>query len=636
MGAMIFSLRMKPDRNKIYRYALAVFFMIGFHQLAFSQNDSLTIYHKLQGKADKHKVTSWIFDAIFVDPDNIPVEEDSIIIAHSIRSVKITNPYLMYANKPIRSIKVEVLDPFGNSVNDTFKRPSQGIQKVGNQLHLTTREKTIRNLLLFREGDAVDPIRLSESERLLRVAPYINDARIFVKGKETIIKGKKKKVILTDSIDIIVRVHDKWSIEPESNLDINSPNLIVTESNLGGIGHTVYEGVYYDGTRHILGNTGGYGIYNIQRSYINSALFYYTDNLRTQVGINFDRPFFSPLAKWGGGLLFSKSFSTYLFIDSVQNNMELKLPTDYTYFDTWVGKNFRVGNKKKLKDKVSNVFTGMRYVDQQYQKRPEARFDIYNELRNQHLYLANVGFSKIKYYKERYISRFGANEDIPLGFTVQLIGGYRQLERDPDRYYTGVSFTNGHLFRSFYLQSTLTYGSFQNKNSTQKGVASVELFSFSNLMQFGTWYFRQFVRFKYVEGINRDVQENITINAAEMNGFSSAVLLGKSKAIVNLQTIIYLPYNIAGFKFAPILMFGFGQVGNKITDVFFSRVYQSYGLGLLVRNENLLFNTFEISLSVYPYVPGETGNQFGGSFSSGRNTNFGNFNVGRPDVLPYY
>lgn len=618
------------------RYLLVLIFIAGGCTDVFAQTDSLTIYHKLERKADEHKVTSWIFDAIFVDPDNIPLEEDSIVVAHSTRSIKITNPYLAYANKPIRSIKVEVLDPFGNSVNDTFKRPAKGIQKIGNQLHVRSRERVIRNLLLFDEGDAVDPVKLSESERLLRVAPYINDARIYVKGKETVIRGKKKKIVLTDSIDIIVRVHDKWSIEPESNMDINSPNLLVTERNLGGLGHSIYQGVNYDGTRHTFGNSGGYGIYNIGGSYISSQLFYYTDPLLTQTGINFNRPFYSPLAKWGGGLSFSKSYSTFLYIDSAVNNTELKLPNDFTSFDTWVGKNFRVGNKKKLKDKVSNVFAGIRYVEQQYQVTPPAQYDRYNQFRNQHLYLANVGFSKTKYYKERYISRFGANEDIPLGFTVQLIGGYRQLEQDPSRYYTGVSFTNGHLFRKFYLQSTLMYGSFQNKNSTHKGVASVELFGFSNLMQFGNWYFRQFARFKYVEGINREGQENITLNPSEMHGFSSPELLGKSKAVLNLQTIIYLPYNFIGFKFAPIVMLGLGQVGNRITDVFLSRIYQSYTLGVLVRNENLLFNTFEVSLSVYPYIPGKQGNQYGGSFNSGRNTIFGNFNVDRPDVLPYY
>lgn len=629
-------LRTKPACFNLLLPSLSLITFLLLCPCAQAQTDSTGFYHKLNKKADRHKLTRWIFDAVFVDPDNIPVEEDSVIIAHSIRSLKVENPYLKYQGKPIRSLRIEVLDPFGNSVHDTFKRPTEGIQRIGNRLHITTRERVIRNLLLFREGDRVDAIRLSESERLLRTAPYVNDARVFVSGKQHIIKGKKKNIVLTDSVDVVVRVLDKWSVEPQSNFDLLNPNLLLTESNLGGWGHSLSEGVYYNGTTGALGNTGSYGIYNIGRSYIRSSFFYYTDPLLSTAGIAFDRPFFSPLAKWGGGVLFTKNYSDYHYIDSLQPELNRSFPIEASRFDAWVGKNFRVGNRNKLKDKVANVFAGVRYYEDRFQQWPAPGFDPFATFVNQHVYLANVGFSKTKYYKERYISRFGANEDIPLGFSVQVIGGYAQIGNRPDLYYNGITFTNGHLFRKFYLQTTLMYGSLNNKNSLYRGVASVECFTFSNLMQFGRWYFRQFARLKYVEGINRKADEFVTLMPSEMHGFSSPELLGKSKAFINLQTIIYLPYNLVGFKFAPVLTFAFGQVGSSFSDIFGTRLYQAYSLGVLVRNENLLFNTFEVSLSIYPYVPGEGYDRLGASFSSGRNTNFGNFNVGRPDMLPYY
>lgn len=586
----------------------------------FAQQDSL--YHKLEEKADRHKVTGWIFDAIFEDPDKVKREEDTAIKVVSRREKKVANAYLPYAGKPIRSITIEVVDPFGYSVHDTFKHPTQRIQRIGNRYHVTTRKKVIRNQLLFKQGDVVDPVKLSESERLLRQAPFINDARIYVR------KGKNAK----DSLDILVRVHDKWSLEPESNFDVNKPDFFITENNFAGVGHQFREGVGYDVVNKMVSNSGKYGIYNIRNTYISSAFSYYYDELLTNFTLNLDRPFYSPLAKYAGGITLSKSYSHFLYTDSILQT-ETRFPLDFAIADVWAGRNFRVGNRRKLKDRVNNILTGARYYNLQYQEKPQQDYDPDHTLRDESLYLANVGYSSMKFYKDRYISRFGANEDIPLGFAIQLISGYRQRELEADRYYAGVSLSSSRLFSKIYLQTTVAYGTFYNRYSTQQGVASVELFGFSNLAQFGRWYFRQFARVKYMQGIDRNTSESITLNPPEMVGFNSETLLAKSKAFVNLQTIIYTPYNIIGFRFAPVIMMGFGQVGNGFSDVFSGRVYQAYSFGLLIRNENLLFNTFEITLGIYPNMPG--GGTVAGNVSSGRRTPFSNMYIGKPDMIPY-
>ncbi len=47
-----------------------------------------------------------------------------------------------------------------------------------NSIHIRTIERTIRWEILFEEGDCFDPVLLRESERQLRSAPYIADARV--------------------------------------------------------------------------------------------------------------------------------------------------------------------------------------------------------------------------------------------------------------------------------------------------------------------------------------------------------------------------------------------------------------------------------------------------------------------------
>ena len=47
-----------------------------------------------------------------------------------------------------------------------------------NSIHITTKERIVRWEILFEEGDCFDPVLLQESERQLRDAPYIADARV--------------------------------------------------------------------------------------------------------------------------------------------------------------------------------------------------------------------------------------------------------------------------------------------------------------------------------------------------------------------------------------------------------------------------------------------------------------------------
>ena len=49
-------------------------------------------------------------------------------------------------------------------------------------------------------------------------------------------------------------------------------------------------------------------------------------------------------------------------------------------------------------------------------------------------------------------------------------------------------------------------------------------------------------------------------------------------------------------------------MGEGLSGVLNSRIFSAYSLGLMVRNENLVFNTFELSIGIYPYLPdGESG-----------------------------
>lgn len=98
----------------------------------------------------------------------------------------------------IRSISVTTHDIFDvdSPQEDTL------LFKLGNFLHVRTREETVRSLLLFETGQALDYRALEETERLLRNKNYLFDASIRPTAQED------------GSVDVEVITRDLWTLKP--------------------------------------------------------------------------------------------------------------------------------------------------------------------------------------------------------------------------------------------------------------------------------------------------------------------------------------------------------------------------------------------------------------------------------------
>ena len=56
------------------------------------------------------------------------------------------------------------------------------------------------------------------------------------------------------------------------------------------------------------------------------------------------------------------------------------------------------------------------------------------------------------------------------------------------------------------------------------------------------------------------------------------------------------------------LFFGFGDlglIGPENRSIFSNKLYSGIGIGVRVRNENLVFKTFQIKFAFYPTVPND-------------------------------
>jgi hypothetical protein len=551
--------------------------------------DTLKLYKKIKKIAYKHKATILLYHAIFVDPAPRKYEEKPLSDQQ-----KVEDPNAKYAGKYIHNIYIQVYDPFGYSVNDTTRKITNPYQKLGNKYHITTRHRIIQNLLLFKTDDTVDLLKFTESERILREARYINDARIYIQNAAD----------STDRVDVKIVVHDRWTLDAPVSGGTTGGHVTLRDRNMAGSGQVYEQYIGYTIPTNYYDYRGKYNIANIKHTYIESDVSYSTTRDRTNTGFSFNRPFFSALALWAGGISGSKTWEKTMYIDSTEVGYQKIVPLAHIDYDSWVAFNYKPGTGKRKNRRVSNVVLALRYAGTRFQSRPSFTIDTNKRNSNSSLYLGSVGFSLSKYYKDQYIFRFGANEDVPEGLRVQFLYGLLQQEDIGFRYYTGFDVSRGkHVQNIGYLSASTSFGSFYNKSVPTNATLNLGFTYFSDLLRSRKWYYRQFIYFKYVYGINKPSYDKITLLPDELYGFNKGTLLGSSKMLLNLEGITYCPYNLVGFKIAPLALFGFGMLKTDYLRLWKSPVYQAYAIGVLIRNENLLTSSFEVTYGLYPNLP---------------------------------
>ena len=186
------------------------------------------------------------------------------------------------------------------------------------------------------------------------------------------------------------------------------------------------------------------------------------------------------------------------------------------------------------------------------------------------------------------------------------------------------------------MSASLEYGTFVRKVLPEQGAVSGSIVYFTGLLEIGRWKFRQFIKPQVIIGLNRFPYESLIINEeAGINGFRSNFLSGTSRILCSFQTQSYAPWDFIGFRFGPYFTYSLGVLGTSENGFKNSHLYSQFGLGVLIKNLNLVFNTFQISLVYYPSIPGVGDNVF--KFNSYKTSDFAlrNFEIGKPGVVSF-
>ena len=544
---------------------------------------------------------------------------------HTIGHRKITRvPYEDYQGKIIREIRVLTLDPFENNIDGESEESPNFFLRAGNTLHIESRESTIRNFLLFKENQPFYPLSVKESERLIRSQSFTREVAIVIQPISE----------ASDSIDVLVYELDRWSIMPRYSPSKFRTEIGLRETNFLGLGHE-FSGIFnrykVDGDINF---SALYYIPNIHNTYINSTIKFGSDAFKNKIrSVAFERRFFSPLTLWAGGVNFThiaRDDATYAS-DSLFELGTFKMNIQ----DFWAGRSYRIHRKGHKNEKVTRLISSVRFLNVRYREKSIEPFDSLGIHTNEQFYFATVGITKRRFRRDKFIFDYGLTEDVPIGSLVSFTAGY-QHKNNRGRLYLGPRLSYGNYFRFGYFSADLEFGSFFNQSKSEQAAISFDLNYFTGLIALRKWNFRQFAKMETTIGINRFAYEKLSFrDFYSPSSYNNFTLLGTNSMYFTFQSQFYAPYKFLGFRFAPFFVYSLGMIGQQENKIFDNRFYSQIGVGVLINNLNLVFNTFQLSIAFYPVMPNNNTNVFGFNPFKTSNAGLGDFEIGKPSVIQF-
>jgi hypothetical protein len=604
-----------PSHLKIVLFILMVFcYQLSFSQIKKTEKDSSDVYQNIQTYSKKNKFTKFLHGVIFKS-NNSKKKKQAVI------PTKKTS----YEGKVIRNINIVTLDPFGHSDVDTTANPRNWGERTGNRLHLKSKKIAIKNLLLFKKNSPYNAFKIKESERIIRLQKFVNRVTISAEPITT----------ESDSIDVSIRVLDSWSTIPKFSVSGTKTSLGVNERNFFGIGHQldyIYTHRSNDGKN---ANNLAYIVPNIRNTFVRTVFKYQNDldNYYTK-SIAVERPFFSPLAKWAGGIALDQQFrkDTLQAPDLSYVSQNFK----FSSHDFWVGKAFQIFKDNTINDQTTNLILSGRFLNINYLESPIVEFDPINFYSGEQLILSGIGINTRQFVKDQYIFRNGIVEDVPIGRIYGVTFGY-QYKNSSWRPYLGAQVSFGKYNKWGFLSTNFEVGTFFNNSKTEQTTFSFQANYFTKLMELGNWKIRQFIKPQIIVGINRQnsVGDRLIINENYgIQGFNSAIY-GTRKMILTLQTQAYAPKNIGGFRMNPYFNYSIALLGNKVDGAMTNKAYSKIGIGVIINNDYLVFRSFQLSLSYYPTIPFQGDNIFRTNAFETSDFGLQNFELAKPTTVLY-
>ncbi|WP_224997997.1 hypothetical protein [Cesiribacter sp. SM1] len=571
-------------------------------------------YDELKTKFYRYGITRQLYNLLFTKPSRprVPQAKQQDDIEY----------FQQFEGKLIQELSIKKLPLFGPTVNDTTPKSTNWFKRAGNTIHIQTRDWVINKNLLFKEGERVNAEILYDNERLLRSLSYIRDARILITEVPDNPDAVAIEVVTQDFFPLSFRA---------GRAPFSSYTLGVQNNNIFGIGHRfTNEVLYRSGGTPAIGYEGTYMVENVKGSFVNASVSGSYTDVRRGGGFSLQRPFFTPDIRWAGGLdLQRMEQMSYVLHRDREKDTLVWHASDL--IDGWIGHAIPLNSAKPHPRGRESVVLAARGLRINNHEVPGGELYDSDFFINRKLWLGSAGWVRRKYRRDAYIFGFGRTEDVPLGALVNVTGGIEEQEQL--QYYGQINAAWGaYLQKLGYLDLRMAVGQyFGTDKEASRRVRYGSLNWISPLMPRGRYRFRQLLTVDYLYGDKRHSYEFVSVSSQEIRGLRGVDFRGTQRLNVSLETIAFSPVQLLGFRLAGFAFADYAVLNSVPALNLKGRSLQGYGLGLRVRNENLVFKTFQLRLAYYP----GPGGGFNISVLGRPNSTFQDFLVGRPQTQPY-
>ncbi len=536
-------------------------------------------YEAAKKAAEKRKWTDVLYSALFSEPK--PPEAET--------TDALDKAFEPYDGLVIGEIDIVVLAPFGTDIRhpDSVNVDNR-FDKAANSLHFKTKQYVVRSNLLFKKGDAIDPLIIAESEAFLRSTGYIHDARIQVDS-----------VPHTNRANVTVIVRDVFSVGIDiHSLSLNTADIELFDKNFLGIGSRFWiRGIYESNYRRKFGYGTGYRYTNLSGTFIDLEGSYLDRIWITETSLSAERsPRMLPGYYGQANYYRMEQRLNVAAWDSIN-------PPLLETFSISFGKSFNPFGRGS----PNRLSAAVRYIDNRPSYAPvgaDLPDPMQYELLPARSLISRFSFYSQRYYREYMIHNFGITENIASGYNISTQIGYT---KSPDYFegaYTSLEAAAGKEFPFGNLYARAAVGSHFDRNGFYQGVVRANVNYFTPLLRVGNSRLRQFVNINYantlqsLDGITDYVYFSTlsTMRTSYFDGESK----GSERFMVNLETDYFTTLNVIGFR---VLLFSFFDGGWLKTSglLFDSDNFRwGIGVGLRVRNDLLVFRTLVLKVGYYP------------------------------------
>jgi len=485
-----------------------------------------------------------------------------------------------YAGYSGRTIAVVIVHQVDRLLPDDAPRGDL-MSSLARTLRPYTRESILRQYLRVRQGEVVDPLKLADTERLLRSIAYVADVRLHV-------------VPLTgdeDEVAIVVEVRDRLPVGARLVVgDFDRFEAGLFHENLAGLDLRMSADLRY--RRAATPETGWSGELrkrNMGGSFLDAEIGYEDSWRDLERRVALTRIEAHPDIRWVGGLS---------WLERLERDPAL-YPAQTDVTEGWAGRTFRLRARKASAAGERPVLVpAFGFARVHHERRPTVTPDSNLAWHDSRQLLAGLTWSRTRDYRTSYLYGLGQTENLSGGQGLKISVSYVDGEfRDR----TGLFLQGWRQIvrgRGDVLSLGLDAGGYLREGVLEDGALRTAASYVTPLMGGDRWPSRLLVGARYHRAVRPTGAGPLTLSEGQgPRALDLPQLTGDRRLSVDAEWRVFTPWVFYGFRFQ---LFGFADAtllagqGRSLAD---QPLLASSGLGVRVGNPDLVLPVVQVRVA---------------------------------------